>query len=164
MGKQILVPLNPHDCVEELLPHVERVAQPGMRVVFLLRYPVDGFVRFLSIYPKLEGGFRQRAEAGRELAKIYSWEGNRERAGKKISRACEVLEQKGAEVAVDVYTGSLSKIVKSYTTKNDVHLIVKPAGIASRIGKFLRGSISVTGWFKHPGVSPAVLIHPSTLR
>lgn len=35
MAKQILVPLKEHDRIEEIIPYIEEVARPGMRVVFL---------------------------------------------------------------------------------------------------------------------------------
>ncbi len=39
MARQILVPVKR----SEVIPYIERIAAPGMKVVFLLRYPVDGF-------------------------------------------------------------------------------------------------------------------------
>jgi len=42
MNKKILVPLGRHDRSEEIIPYIENVARPGMKVVFLVRYLVDG--------------------------------------------------------------------------------------------------------------------------
>ena len=47
MAKQILVPISRNDRVKEMIPYVERVAQPGMKVVFLVRYPVDSFDEYI---------------------------------------------------------------------------------------------------------------------
>ncbi len=40
MAGQILIPFNPHHRIKETLAVVEETAKPGMRVVFLVRYPV----------------------------------------------------------------------------------------------------------------------------
>ena len=44
MNKKILVPLGQNDRTDEMIPYVEKMARPGMNVVFLVRYPVDGFI------------------------------------------------------------------------------------------------------------------------
>ena len=44
MNKKILVPLGKYDRSEEMLPYIGNVARPGMKVVFLGRYPVDGLI------------------------------------------------------------------------------------------------------------------------
>ena len=41
MAEQILVPLKRNDRVEEIIPYVESITQPGMQVVFLAPYQVD---------------------------------------------------------------------------------------------------------------------------
>ena len=58
MNKKILVPLAQSDRAEEMIPYVEKVARPGMEVVFLVRYPIDGF-----IWAKEEFGMRAALEA-----------------------------------------------------------------------------------------------------
>ena len=42
MNKKILVPLGQYDRSEEMIPYIENVARPGMKVVFLMRYRLDG--------------------------------------------------------------------------------------------------------------------------
>ena len=42
MNKKILVPLGQYDRSDEMVPYIENVARPGMKVVFLVRYLVDG--------------------------------------------------------------------------------------------------------------------------
>ena len=46
MAGQILVPFNSHLRVEDIISVIEEAAKPGMRVVFLVRYPVDPWVWF----------------------------------------------------------------------------------------------------------------------
>jgi hypothetical protein len=157
MNKKILVPLGQYDRSEEMIPYIEQVARPGMKVVFLLRYPVDGF-----IWAKEEYGMRAALEA-RKLVNYYSWEENLEKAKKQVAPACESLRAKGIETAVDVYAGSLKKAVRSHTLNGDVHLIMTRAGIGGWIARLFDGTNSVFKWFKRPSFSPVMLINPRTL-
>jgi hypothetical protein len=91
MNKKILVPLGQYDRSEEMIPYVENVARPGMKVVFLVRYPMDGF-----IWAKEEYGMRAGLKA-KELVNYYSWEGNLEKAKKQVAPACEALRAKAIE-------------------------------------------------------------------
>ena len=157
MNKKILVPLGQYDRSEEMIPYIENVARPGMKVVFLMRYPVDGFIG-----AKEEYGMRAALEA-KKLVNYYSWEGNFEKAKKQVAPACEALRAKGIEAAVDVYAGSLKKAVRSHTLNGDVHLIMTCAGIGESIGGLFDGITSVFKWFKRPTFSPVLLINPRTL-
>ncbi len=118
---KILVPLRTNDRTDEIIPYVEKVVRPGMKVVFLLPFPVGG-PRY-SIYTDLF--LLPRAK---EMMNYYSWEGNLQRARRKLSFACQVLRPKGVEVAVDVYTSSLKKAIRSHVLDGDVHLIMTRAG------------------------------------
>ena len=64
MNKKILVPLGQYDRSEEMIPYIEKVARPGMKVVFLVRYPVDGF-----IWAKEEYGMKAALE-GEEVGEL----------------------------------------------------------------------------------------------
>src|SRR5262245_19058416 len=108
MSKKILVPSGQYDRSEEMIPYIENVARPGMQVVFLVRYPVDGI-----IWAKEEYGLRAALEA-KELVHYYSWEGNLENAKKRVTPACDSLRSKGIEAVLDVYAGSLKKVMRSH--------------------------------------------------
>ena len=140
-----------------MIPYVEKVARPGMKVVFLVRYPVDGF-----IWAKEEFGMKAALEA-KKLVRYYSWEENLQRAERKVSSACAALPTKGVEVAVDVYTGSLKKAVRNHMLNGDVHLIMTRAGIGDWIARLFDGTGSVFDWFRRPRFSPVLLINPRTL-
>ena len=157
MNKKILVPLGHYDRTEEMIPYIEKVARPGMQAVFLVRYPVDGF-----IWAKEEYGMRAALKA-KELVNYYSWEGNLENAKKRVASACEALRAKGIEAAVDIYAGSLKKAVRSHTLNGDVHLIMTRAGIRDWIARLFDGTNSIFKCFKGPSFSPVILINPRTM-
>ena len=158
MAKKILVPLRLNDRAEEMIAFIDNVTRPGMEVVFLVRYPVDGF-----IWAKEEFGMKAVLEA-KELVKHYSWEENLRRAKSQVSSASEALRAKGIEAAVDVYAGSLKKAVRSHTLNGDVHLIMARAGIGEWIARLFNGTSSVFRWFNRPSLSPVMLINPRTLH
>ena len=157
MRKKILEPLGQNDRIEEMIPYIEKVARPGMKVAFLVRYPVDG-IRWQT-----EAFGIMAALRARELVNHYSWEENLQRAKRKVAPACEVLYPKGVDVAVDVYTGSLKKTVRSHTLNGDVYLIMTRAGIGDWIARIFDGTNSVFKFFKRPSFSPVMLINPRTL-
>ncbi len=157
MNKKILVPLGQYDASEEMVPYIEKVARPGMKVVFLVRYPVDGF-----IWAKEEYGMRAALEAKKQV-NYYSWEGNLERAKKQVAPACDALRAKGIEADIDVYAGSLKKAVRDHTLNGDLHLIMTRAGIGDWIARLFDGTNSVFKCFKRPSFSPVMLINPRTL-
>lgn len=157
MNKKILVPLGQYDRSEEMIPYIENVARPGMKVVFLMRYPVDGFA-----WAKEEYGMRAALEA-KKLVNHYSWEGNLEKAKKQVAPACEALRVRGIEADTDVYAGSLKKAVRSHMLSGDVHLIMTRAGIGDWIARLFDGTTSIFKWFKRPTFSPVMLINPRTL-
>jgi hypothetical protein len=157
MSKKILIPVGQYDRSEEMIPYIEKVARPGMKVVFLMRYPVDGF-----ICAKEEYGMRAALKA-KELMNHYSWEGNLENAQKQVAPARKALRAKRIDASVDVYAGSLKKAVRSHMLNGDVHLIMTRAGTSEWIAKLFDGTNLVFKWFKRPNFSPVMLINPRTI-
>lgn len=154
MSKKILVPLAQNDRAEEIIPYIEKVARPGMKVVFMMPYPVEGFR-----WPREEFGNKAVQEA-KMLASYYSWETNVQEAKERILPASKALASSGIEVAADVYAGSMRRAVQDYAAKGDVHLIVTRAGIGQRIAGLLDGSSSLFELLKRPTVSTVLLTHP----
>jgi hypothetical protein len=154
MNKKILVPLFENDSTEEMIPYVDKVARPGMKVVFLMRYPVGG-IKWPTKEPDTE-----TASEVKELLDYYSWVANVKRAKAEIAPVVEALRRKGVDVTADVYAGSVKKAVRSHTRNGDVHLIMTRAGIGQRTAGFLNGTSSLFDLFKRPTVSPVLLIHP----
>lgn len=158
MNKKILVPLGRYDRTEEMIPCVEKVARPGMKVVFLVPYPVDGFC-----WPKKELGMRGAFEATK-VASYYSWEANLERAKKKIAPAADAFHAKGIEVAVEVYTGRLNRAVRAHAAGGNVHLIMTRAGMGERFARLFNGTVSMLPLFTRDNFTPIRLMQPPELR
>ena len=152
MSKQILVPMKRNDRVEDFIPYVEDVARPGMKVVFMVAYPVDGLR-----WSNEEFGRKAIAE-GKRLASYYAWDANVKKAKDRVSPALEILPSKGIEVSVELYAGNPRSAIEVRTTKGDVHLIVARAGITQKIAALLNGSNSLFDLFQRPTHAPILLI------
>jgi hypothetical protein len=154
MDKKILVPVGRDERGEEMIPYVEKVGQPGMKVLFLVRYLVDG-IR----WQKEKYGMSAALEA-REMAHQYTWEANLVKARQKLAPACEALRAKGIEADVELYAGSVKKAIRSLTVGGDVQLILTCGGVWQRLVGFLSGNNSLSDLWRRPGPTPVLLIKP----
>jgi hypothetical protein len=155
MNQQILVPMKRSDRAEELIPYVEKVSRPGMKVIFMVPYPMDGFC-----WAREEFG-RKAIEQTKSLAGYYRWDANVQKAKDRVAPLLKSLTAKGIEVAVDLYAGSMRNAVQVYAAKGNVHLIVTRASTIERIAGILSGSNSLLDLFKRSVLSPVLLIHPT---
>jgi len=169
MTGQILVALESQDRLDQMIPYIEEIAQPGMEVVFLVRFAPMAVSRgsqdnCSTLKPLEEIRFVGELEEPRftdgKMKATRSLEDHTLSAEHKVFLALEALLKRGIEIAVDVYTGSLSRVVKSYTRKGNVRLIMKRAGKAMTTVQFLGRIFSFLGLFKQPTLSPVLLLHP----
>jgi hypothetical protein len=139
MAQQILIALRNQDRLGQMIPYIERIAQPGMKVVFLIRFhPEASFKRSQGLEEgRSVGELEKQWLAGRRVTETHAIEEQMLVAQHKVFLALEALLKKGIETTVDVYTGSLRRVVKSYTRKGNVALIIKRAS-APVMKQFLR--------------------------
>jgi hypothetical protein len=154
MVEKILVPVKRNDRVEEFIPYIENIARPGMKVIFMVSYPVAGL-----IWSNEEFGHMGLIE-GKRLVSYYTWDTNLQKARDRISEALKVLPAKGIEVAVELYAGSMRSAVEDHAAKGDVHLILARARMDNWIGRLLNSPVSVFHSLKRSSVSPVMLINP----
>jgi hypothetical protein len=166
MAPQILVTLRSEDRLGEILPYIEEIAQPGMKVVFLLQCQGQG----LSASRRNRRALNRLENVG--LAGIVDGsEGTAEADGRKESideqglrtehrvfLTLEALLKRGIEVSVDVYTGSLKKAMKSYTRRGDVNIVMKPLRRAATIFQFLCRNIPMFSGMNRPNFSSIRLL------
>ena len=126
MTEKILIALKKNDSAEDVLPYVQQLVRPGMKVVFLIPDQTDGFEYLLRHKGMMETGLHS-AFSARENAKRYIAESRRNSARQKIVLASEELRKQGVEVAADFYSGSLACALKSYSSSGDAHLTMIPA-------------------------------------
>jgi hypothetical protein len=139
MAGQILVPFNSHLRVEDIISVIEEAAKPGIRVVFLVRYPVDPWVWFRDHWVTTESS-RNAILAGGKVMEKYSWEGQRALAEEMVAPWRYVLQKMGVTATVDVYTGSLSSVVETYSRGDETSLVMRAQNNLPIMG-FLRRPI-----------------------
>ena len=161
MAEKILVPLKRHDRVEEVIPYIERVTRPGVSVVFLLYHPVNG-LKWLQAYCGIMQCGLDNALMLRKMVESYSVKTRRQLAQQKVFQTCQALHRLGVKTAVEVYSGNLTKNLKSYLSEGDADVILMRFGMGQGIRRFLRWTLSVCGLFR-PRASQSVLhLYPRT--
>lgn len=168
MAEQILVALKSHDRLSRMVPYVEEIARPGMKVILLI--PLDRQAAFnaaranslaLSRLDEEERGLGPPGGASGTPVSVRAAQLLEEedlRAEHKAFLALERLLNKGIDITVDVYTGSLRSMVKSYTAKGNVQLVMKRAGRALMMMQFFCKSVPNFVLLKQPTFSPVRML------
>lgn len=160
MAGQILVALKKSEQVKEIVPYIERVAQPGMKVVLLFPYPVTGSFLWLRDHWITAESPREAMLAGRALVERYSWELQRGLAEQRALAAGENLIRMGIELVVEIYTGSLRKLLREYAAGEDIHLIMVWAGSDHPVIEMWRRIAALMGLLKESRAQPVLLFCP----
>lgn len=157
MKKLILVPMKRDDRVGDLLPYVEEVVRPGMKVLFMAPYPVEGFRCSHE-----ESGWKAIAE-GIRLADYYKWDTNRRKVNELWAPAMEALNAKGIEAVIELYAGSMRRAVREYAARGDIHLIVTRASFGNWVERIFDAAIAVVRSLVRPSFAPVMLVNPRRL-
>jgi hypothetical protein len=124
MAKTILVVLNPEDDIHVLLRRLEKVVKPGNRIVFLVEYQNDIPSWLLAHVALLQTG-SENGMASQERRAHLSWDEQKSRAKENVAEpARRVVGRMGAEIYVDLYCGSLNRILRRYLELGEVALIL----------------------------------------
>jgi len=77
-------------------------------------------------------------------------------AEKEVLPACAALRNRGVEIVVNGYAGSLRRALHELMQREDIHLVMmRPGGI--RVALYLR---MMSRWFKPATVPPVLLLYP----
>lgn len=158
-AETILVSLARGDSVEEVVPYLEKVVSSGMKVVFLMPYPVAGSLSLRDSWITTESP-KEAALAGRDLMARSSWELQRGLAERAVFPASETLRAMGADVTVEVYTGSLKRVIGDYTAHGGVRLIMRLAKDGHALRRLLRRGLGLSRWFQPPPPPPMLVFLP----
>ncbi len=160
MAKTILVALNPENKIHVLLPYLEKVVEPGDRIVFLVAYQHDIPTWLLAQVALLQTGFENGVACEERRARL-SWDEQKTRAQEDVAEpARRVFSRIDVEVDVDVYCGSLNRIMERYLENGEVALIV--VGGSSWLRGLKIVPTSVRNWFvpRRPHQRSVLLMHP----
>ena len=142
MTGQILVPLRRNDKIDDVVPYLEQIAQPGCKVTLLVHYSVENLDCFQS----------KLAASVIEEQKLV--------AEKDTFLALEPLRERDVKVALDIYAGPLKKVVKQYTRTGDIDLVMFAAGGKSWIGRLFQNWLLFANFSWISKSSSALLLRP----
>lgn len=157
MAETILVPLKKHDRIEEMIPYIAKVAQPGASVVFLVHHSVRGF-QWLQAYCGIALCGLEKALVITRLVESYSRTARQQLARRRVFETCKALHDLHLNIAVEVYTGRLRKTLASYPSHGHAQLLVMRPGIGQRIMNILCGAGSVADVFAGSTSSATLLL------
>jgi hypothetical protein len=144
MNKQILVVLRRRDTADQMMPYLEQVAKPGMRVVFMLPYPVESWPYLKDHWIEADTA-RAALSASEKVLERYSWDAQKRIAEQKIAHLRAIFQKRDVDVGVDLYAGSLKRIVREHELDETIHLIVaRPEGRGWARGLLARALASVS--------------------
>lgn len=124
MAKTILVALNPENNIHILLRRLEKVVKPGNRIVFLLEYQHDIPSWLLAQVALLQTGFENGLACQQRKAWL-SWDEQKIRAEQNVAEpARRAFRRIGVEVYVDLYCGSLNRVMQRYMEDGEVARIL----------------------------------------
>jgi hypothetical protein len=92
--------------MEDVIPYLEQIARPSCKVTLLIHYSVEGIDWFQS---------NSRTSVIKEQKLV---------TGKNNFLALEPLRERDVTVALDIYAGPLRKVVKQYTLRGDIDLVM----------------------------------------
>lgn len=174
MAEELLVPLKKFARVHEMIPYIEKISQPGMKVIFLLPFTAAHLNCWRDRRISLEADIQIRLAAGlpprglwqyRETLETdlprceYSWESEKRRYEEKLFPLCERLRQMGSKVAVNLYNrGDLRNVLRSYWLSGDRRVIITSCSIGFRLKAVLCRKLSILGLSNALTYSPALLL------
>jgi len=168
MAPQILVALKSEDRLSQMIPYIDEIAQAGMKVIFLIGFrpqAASKAPRYNSLAlrhledARFAGDLEKPMSAGENISGTQSMEEQKLSAEHKVFLTLEALHKRGVEIAVDVYAGSLKRVVKNYTRKGNVHFIMKRVGKVPAMMQFVRRAFPIFDSFNQRTFSPVLLVH-----
>jgi hypothetical protein len=126
MADSILVALNQTQLIDQFMPYLKLNAEPGTKLVFLVRTETSNWGNVEGHLPMVETGSITGREY-RETAWRFNIDREKERAERKLASACAALRRKGVNPEVKMYAGSLSKALREYSKAGAPRLIIRAA-------------------------------------
>ncbi|HEY3305524.1 MAG TPA: hypothetical protein VGL70_18530 [Candidatus Binatia bacterium] len=111
--------------MQEILPIIQKIAKPDMKVTFLVPYPVDPWAWLRDHWIVTESPRKAVSEGKRVLAR-YSWDKQKRLAERRISVAREALGKMGVEVGL-VLKGCFSQTLREYVLSENFQFVLMTA-------------------------------------
>jgi hypothetical protein len=130
MADRILVVLDDTQRIHRFMAHLKLTAQPGDKVIFLIRTATSTWGDVETHLPMVETG-NITAREYRRSAWRFNVDQEKHKAERNLESVCETLRRNGMNTEVRMYAGGLSKAVRECTKAGATRLIMMPANHAS---------------------------------
>jgi hypothetical protein len=151
MVRYILVPLNPIDPVEEIMPCIEKIAQAEMTVIFLIPYRRNGLFEEHCLKTELSA---KGLATDPDALMRHQYEQQIRLADEKITVARETLRGRGVKVMAHVHMDRLRPLLKKYKRNGGVYRVLIRQRKPIWINGSLRGIAAFFSLFKRCDFSP----------
>jgi len=141
MEKNVLVGIRNHAQIDDAVFFLRDIVTPGMKVVFLIPYPVEPWSYLPRHCDDAEIG-RAATLAGRKHLGQFIWETQRNLAEAKLSSARQALGKENVEIEFQLYTGRLTWAIRDCMARSEYRWIVTPTGRGEWIGTAVRDAIA----------------------
>jgi hypothetical protein len=152
MNQQLLVPIKGHDQIEELLPYLDDIARPDMKIVFLVHLGVNRFTELAGQLLEVQSGLPVRfsTDTGVTQSKLSH----------RFERVGRELRDRGVQIEVKFYSGRLKPILRQCIEQDNHHTVIMRSGV-TRLRRWLRSFFSaLRPGSSRPGLAVR-LCHPA---
>jgi len=156
MADCILVALDETERIDHFMAHLKVTAQPGDKLIFLVRTAASAWGEVETHLPMVETGNITSREY-RGSAWRFNIEREKQKAERNLALACEALRRKGMNAEVKMYAGGLSKAVRECTKAGAARLVVMPANYPGI--QVVKAFLAALRLFSHH-VPPVALLPP----
>ena len=161
MESHILVPLRSSDQIRQVVPYLNEIVRPGMKVLFLVRSRSKEMHEFMNQLLSLHTGIDSaRLPSGNQHAIAQQ---RTSLIREKVFTACASLAKRGVEIRVTVYRGSLRRVLREHVRRENARLVIMcPASRRWALALLQRmGPLSRVFTFR--GLPPVLLLHPGAI-
>jgi len=154
MSQQVLVPIKGHDNIEEILPYIEDIARPDMKIVFLVHFGTNRFAELAGQLLEVQSGLPANFSSDTGVSPS-NFTRRLERAGRELS-------DRGVQIEVMFYSGRLWPILRQYSEVEGSKLVIMRPG-KHRVGRWFQRLFSALRLAKPSPAMPVILCHPSNI-
>ncbi len=160
MTDSILVALDETQRIHRFMVHLKLSAQPGDKIIFLIRTATSTWGNVETYLPMVETGNINSREY-RGSAWRFNVDQEKQKAERNLECVCEALRRKGINAEVKMYAGGLSKAVRECTKAGASRLVVMPGNYPGI--QVVKAFLAALKLFSHH-VPPVALLPPRYLE
>ena len=158
MREAIAVPVDGREPIEQIVPVIESLAKPDMRVVFLVRSRTNGWGQLNAQLTVINTG-NMIAFQNAVLWERMALEQERQSAEARLGTLCKNLRSHSLETEVRLYKGKVTKILGHLVQTDNVRFVLlPPARTVNPFARLGHAMIQFLNPVKLPVFWPLILI------